>query len=49
MGKDPRSEVSDSDLDTIAEAVKEGMTSGLIDTDEGYRCSWNIEINKFKD
>jgi len=49
MKKDPRSEVSDSDLDTIAECIKEGNTSGLIDTDEGYCCSWSIEINKFKD
>jgi len=48
MKKDPKSKISESDLELISEQVKEGYTSGIVDTDAGYRCSWNIIINKFK-
>lgn len=45
-----KSEVSEGDLQNIAEQVASGMTSGIIDVDDdgNYRISWEIKINKFE-
>lgn len=40
-------EVSDLDLEHITRLITEGYMSGIWDN-EGYRISWNIRIDKFK-
>jgi len=39
-------EITDLDLEQIAEQIKEGNTSGIF-SDEVCRIAWKIEINKF--
>ena len=41
-------EVTDLDLEKIAEDIKTGCTSGNFGSDE-HRVSWEIKINKWRD
>lgn len=45
--KEELAEVNDIDREEIARLVKEGNTSGILDS-EGYRISWSLDIEKFK-
>jgi hypothetical protein len=36
------------DLGEIAEQIKEGTTSGILDNEDGYRLVWNITIERFE-
>jgi hypothetical protein len=36
------------DLGEIAEQIKEGTTSGILDNEDGYRLVWNINIERFE-
>lgn len=38
----------ETDNEEIARQVAEGCTSGLLDNEEGYRISWNLEVEKFE-
>ena len=40
-------EVNDLDREEIARLVKEGYTSGILDS-EGYRIIWSLSTEKFK-
>lgn len=40
--------LTDEDLVTIGSEVKMGFTSGILDSEDGYRINWSIQINKFK-
>lgn len=37
----------ETDNEAIAEQVKEGNTSGILDNEAGYRISWELSVNKF--
>lgn len=48
-------EISETDLEVIAEQIKEGYTSGILDGEEGEsqtrtqtRISWELTTNKFE-
>jgi hypothetical protein len=41
-----KEEITDMDLEVIAEQIKEGCTSGIF-SDGEKRISWEIKINKF--
>lgn len=34
-------------LEKIAEQIKEGYTSGILDNEDGTRTAWSIDINTF--
>jgi len=38
----------ETDNEEIARLVKEGFTSGILDNEEGYRISWNLNVEKFE-
>lgn len=38
----------ETDNEEIARLISEGFTSGILDNEEGYRISWNLEVNKFE-
>lgn len=44
-------DLEDIDLEEIARLIKEGFTSGILDSqdenDEWFRIEWQIKINKF--
>lgn len=40
-------EVADDELHEIARLIQEGYTSGILDS-EGYRVSWSLKMDKFK-
>lgn len=40
-------EINDLDKEAIGEQIKQGYISGILDS-EGYRISWEIDMNKFK-
>ena len=37
----------ETDNAEIAELIKDGNTSGILDNEMGYRISWKLEIEKF--
>jgi hypothetical protein len=41
-----KTDISDEDLNVIADMIKDGNTRGLIDG-EGTRITWDITIEKF--
>mgnify|MGYP001562927818 CR=1 FL=1 len=38
----------ESDNEEIARQIKEGNTSGILDNEDGYRISWNLNVEKFE-
>jgi len=38
----------ETDNEEIARLIKEGNTSGILDNEEGYRISWNLNVEKFE-
>ncbi len=38
----------ETDNAEIGRLVSEGNTSGLLDNEAGYRISWELTVNKFK-
>lgn len=38
----------ETDNEEIARLIKEGSTSGILDNEEGYRISWNLNVEKFE-
>ena len=38
----------ETDNEEIARLISEGCTSGILDNEDGYRISWNLEVNKFE-
>lgn len=45
--KNEQEEVNDIDRAEIAELIRNGNTSGILDS-ESFRVSWSLDINKFK-
>ena len=41
-------EISDLDRIEIARLVTQGFTSGILDDGHGYRISWELKTDKFK-
>jgi hypothetical protein len=40
-------EINDLDLEEIARLIVAGNTSGILDS-EGYRLTWNLDMEKFE-
>ena len=40
-------EINDLDREEIARLITEGNTSGILDS-EGYRITWNLDMEKFE-
>ena len=38
----------ESDNQEIARLIAEGNTSGILDNEEGYRISWDLNVEKFE-
>ena len=41
-------EVSQEDMNEIARLIQDGNTGGILDDEDGFRVSWDLTINKFK-
>lgn len=42
-------EIEDVDREAIAEQVKQGFTSGRLDSDGGKKISWSLDIEAWRD
>jgi hypothetical protein len=38
----------ETDNEEIARLIKEGNTSGILDNEDGYRISWELNVEKFE-
>lgn len=42
-------ELTDQEIEELARLIKEGFTSGRLDSDDGTRIAWELKWNKFTD
>lgn len=47
--KQVESEITDEDREELARLIKEGYTSGRIDSDDGKKISWSLTTEVWKD